>query len=265
MVNPMFMSAAQLVAFTQMLAIQQGGVGRGADNRLIQPLNNRTIGTSVMPPPPLAVSGSLGFTTTLANAAAFEAQEPAFIAVLAAQLAVPVSAISIVSYTDVADSSPPLSDIMVTFSVSAPTAGAAATLSGMIAAATSVPFGGAMSTLVAALKTGAAGLGIMSVMPAPPVAVQSTDPIATISSLSANLATLSDEVDALSATVTALTATVTSLQVTMAALPTAASLSAALPTAASVAALATTVGTLSTLQTTTSNAIAALTTAVDAL
>jgi hypothetical protein len=251
-----------------MLAIEQGGVGRGADNRLIQPLNGRTISTSVPPPPPIAVSGSLGFqalASTLANAAAFQAQETAFIAVLADVLAVPVSAVNITSYTAVADSNPLTNDFLVAFSISAPTAAAASTLSGMIAAATSVPFGaGAKSTLVQALLTGATSLGIVSVVPAPPVTVQSTDPMATIAAMTANLADLSAEVDSLNTTVTTLMATLTTLQTSVAALPTAATV-AALPTAASVAALATTVGTLSTLQTTTSTAIAALTTAVNAL
>ncbi len=265
MANPMFMSASQLVNFTNLLAVEQGGVGRGADNRLIQPLNGRIVSTSVAPPPPIAVSGSLGFRSSLATAAAFEAEEAELISVLADVLAVPESAINITSYTMVADTAVSTNDFLVSFSISAPTAGAAATLSGMIAAATAVPFGtGAQSTLVAALKTGAPDLDIVSVVPSPVVAVQSTDPMATVASLTANLADLSAEVDSLNTTVTTLMATLTALQTSVAALPTAATV-AALPTAASVAALATTVTQLSTLQTTTSTAIAALTTAVNAL
>ncbi len=46
MANPMFLSPTQLLAFTSTLAAEQGGVARGGDNRLIQPLNNRVVSKS---------------------------------------------------------------------------------------------------------------------------------------------------------------------------------------------------------------------------
>jgi carbonic anhydrase len=46
MANPMFLSPTQLLAFTSTLAAEQGGLTRGGDNRLIQPLNNRVVSKS---------------------------------------------------------------------------------------------------------------------------------------------------------------------------------------------------------------------------
>lgn len=43
MAEPLTISRAQLLAFTNVLAIVQGGMGRGGDNRLIQPLNGRSV------------------------------------------------------------------------------------------------------------------------------------------------------------------------------------------------------------------------------
>ena len=43
MATPMTASPAQILSFTNALAIEQGGFSRGGDNRLVQPLNGRTI------------------------------------------------------------------------------------------------------------------------------------------------------------------------------------------------------------------------------
>lgn len=43
MAQPLYASRAQILTFTQTLAMEQGGMGRGSDNRLIQPLNGRTV------------------------------------------------------------------------------------------------------------------------------------------------------------------------------------------------------------------------------
>ncbi len=43
MANPLYLSPAQLLEFTLTLAQEQGGVSRGGDNRLIQPLNGRPV------------------------------------------------------------------------------------------------------------------------------------------------------------------------------------------------------------------------------
>ena len=46
MANPMYLSPAQLLQFTTLLALKQGDLGRGGDNRLVQPLNGRTVSAS---------------------------------------------------------------------------------------------------------------------------------------------------------------------------------------------------------------------------
>ena len=46
MANPMYMSPLQLLEFTRLLALKQGDMGRGGDNRLIQPLNGRKVSAS---------------------------------------------------------------------------------------------------------------------------------------------------------------------------------------------------------------------------
>jgi carbonic anhydrase len=46
MANPLYLSSAQVLAFTSVLAQEQNGVvgmSRGADNRLVQPLNGRPV------------------------------------------------------------------------------------------------------------------------------------------------------------------------------------------------------------------------------
>ena len=47
MQNPMYASPLQILEFTSTLAIEQDTYGRGSNNRLIQPLNNRPIYSSV--------------------------------------------------------------------------------------------------------------------------------------------------------------------------------------------------------------------------
>ena len=49
--KPVPISAAQLNVFTTLLASQQGGTSRGADNRLTQPLNARVVQASFDPRP----------------------------------------------------------------------------------------------------------------------------------------------------------------------------------------------------------------------
>lgn len=58
--RPLTLSRMQLLSFTRLLATEQGGMGRGADNRLIQPLNGRSIlasfGNPATPPPMMMAS-----------------------------------------------------------------------------------------------------------------------------------------------------------------------------------------------------------------
>jgi hypothetical protein len=58
MANPMTLSPAQVLKFTSMLGSEQGGMSRGGDNRLVQPLNGRTVQASFQPPAAAAAASS---------------------------------------------------------------------------------------------------------------------------------------------------------------------------------------------------------------
>ena len=47
MQNPMYASPLQILQYTAMLATEQNTMGRGTNNRLVQPLNSRPIYSSV--------------------------------------------------------------------------------------------------------------------------------------------------------------------------------------------------------------------------
>ena len=46
MAQPLYLSPRQLLQFTSVLSTEQGGMSRGGDNRLVQPLNGRTVSQS---------------------------------------------------------------------------------------------------------------------------------------------------------------------------------------------------------------------------
>ena len=58
MATPMYASAQQLLAFTQVLALEQGGNSRGGNNRIVQKLNGRTIRASFQDPSPSAYAAA---------------------------------------------------------------------------------------------------------------------------------------------------------------------------------------------------------------
>jgi hypothetical protein len=102
MANPMYLSTKQLLAFTSMLATEQGGASRGADNRLIQPLNGRVIRTSLPPPYAVTVSGNLQFSVSdNTDAADFTAAASDVIDALGEQVFVPSSSITLGTITDI--------------------------------------------------------------------------------------------------------------------------------------------------------------------
>jgi hypothetical protein len=65
--NPMTISPAQVLQFTSMLGSEQGGMSRGGDNRLVQPLNGRTVQASFQAP---AASSAVRAGAALATLAA---------------------------------------------------------------------------------------------------------------------------------------------------------------------------------------------------
>ena len=68
--NPIPISAAQLNVFTAVLASQQGGSSRGADNRLTQPLNQRIVQASFDPRPAVSAAPKALATAALMVSAA---------------------------------------------------------------------------------------------------------------------------------------------------------------------------------------------------
>jgi hypothetical protein len=170
MATPIYMSTGQLLNFTSVLATEQGGNSRGGDNRLIQPLNGRTIRASFDSPNPLVVSGALQFQTDL-NANQFSAQEDAFVSGLAQHLSVPEESISISSYDDVAPAAgrrrgllQTSSDVQVGYTVNTPTAAAASQVSTLVTAGTVVPQGSSVAPLASTLRD--AGVSVTNVSPA---------------------------------------------------------------------------------------------------
>jgi hypothetical protein len=228
MANPMFISSRQLVAFTSMLAKEQGGNSRGADNRLIQPINGRPIYSSIPPPPPTLVSGELQFDTTL-NAASFGAMEANFTAALAGELGVPVSAIDITAYTNVPAASGQANafDVSVAYTVTVSSLAAATAVSGLIAAGTMIPSGlNQEATLVAALP---ASLGVTNIVPVQPTVSLSVDPSTAYNIMTTSNTLLANSVANLTAGIAlSQTASMAALTTSVAGLATSASLSNAL-------------------------------------
>ena len=214
MANPLMLSSRQLLAFTQMLATEQSGTSRGGDNRLIQKLNGRTIYTSVKPPAPIVLSGTLQFNTNLA-ASAMAALENQLTAALAKQLGTDVSDINLGTFTDVPAASGSGLDVAVTYTVAAANGPAATQVAAAIAAGTVMPSGGAtMSSLAAALAAANPDFGIVSVAPAT-ATPSPADPttafaamIASNTALMANVASLTSALTALQGNVTAQVASI---------------------------------------------------------
>ncbi len=208
MANPLTISSSQLLAFTKMLANEQNGTSRGGDNRLIQPINGRTIYTSVAPPAPIQLSGTLQFNTNLA-ATAMSTLEDELAAALAAQLGVDSSDVDIGSFSDVPGASGSGLDVAVTYTISAANAAAASQVSAAIAAGTVTPSGATISSLAAALQSANPEFGIATVAPAT-AAVSAADPttafaamVASNTALTSNVASLTAALNALQANVTA--------------------------------------------------------------
>ena len=214
MANPLMMSSRQLLAFTQMLATEQGGTSRGSDNRVIQKVNGRTIYTSVRPPAPIQLSGTLQFNTNLA-ASGMSALENELTAALATQLGVDSSDIDIGDFNDVPGASGSGLDVAVGYTISAANGAAASQLSAAIAAGTVAASGATLSSLAAALQAANPDFGIVSVAPAT-AAMSAADPttalaamIASNAALSANVASLASALAALQGNVTAQVASIT--------------------------------------------------------
>jgi hypothetical protein len=126
MANAMPISPLQVLAFTSKLAIQQGGMSRGGDNRLIQPLNNRPISASFTPPAGSAVVITGAIKLAGLTAATFTPlMQTNFKTNMATALAVPVSAVSITFMDTTARRQLRATSLNVAYSVSAPTAAAA--------------------------------------------------------------------------------------------------------------------------------------------
>lgn len=166
--KPMYASPAQILGLTRALAIDQGGMSRGADNRLVQPLNGRNIFASFARPTAVNITA----TTSLAGLtiATFTAQkQTAFIGVIATQLNVQPTAVTITSITGTAARRRLLdASISVTTVVTVPST-AAKSLGAQLSAATASP------TFVASMKTATGSTGVVN--PATqPVAVASAAP-----------------------------------------------------------------------------------------
>lgn len=97
--KPMYASPKQILALTRALALDQGGYSRGADNRLVQPLGNRSIFASFAQPTGvnISVTHSLAGLTV---ASFTTAKQTAFIGLIATTLNVRPSAVTISSITD---------------------------------------------------------------------------------------------------------------------------------------------------------------------
>ena len=214
MANPMTLSSRQLLAFTQLLATEQAGTSRGSDNRLIQPINSRVIYTSVEPPPPTLVSGSLTFNTNL-SASQMSALDDELAAALADQLGVDTSDVIISSFTDVPGASGSGLDVKVLYSIAAASPAAATVVSQAIAAGSLTQPGVTMSSMAAALASAYPNLGIASMSAAPPASSTSTDPSVSFAAVTAANAALTANVLSLTA---AAALTQANISVTMAAL-----------------------------------------------
>ena len=207
MANPLTLSSRQLLAFTKLLATEQGGDSRGGDNRLIQPLNGRPIYTSVAPPSPTLIGGTLQFNTNLA-ATSMAALETQLTAALAIQLGVDASDVNLGTFTDVAAASGSGTDVAVTYTVSVPNAAAASQVSAAIAAGTVIPSGATMSAMASALQAANSNFGIASIAPAT-AAVSAADPTTAFAAMVASNTALSANVASLAAALTLLQSNVT--------------------------------------------------------
>ncbi len=161
MANPMSASPLQILDFTSMLAAEQGGAGRGGDNRLVQSLNGRAV-TASFPAPggSKTITSSLSLTGITAAQFQTTAVRTAFVNSVATAAGVASSAVTITSVVDVVARRRSLlaasSVTTVTFTVTAPTASAAANVQTMLAAASA---GGASAALVTSLSTAITAAG----------------------------------------------------------------------------------------------------------
>jgi hypothetical protein len=217
MANPLTLSSRQLLAFTQMLATQQSGTSRGGDNRLIQPLNGRTIYSTVPPPAPTLISGAFTFNTNL-PASRLSSMETELAAGLAAQLGVDSSDVIIGGFSDVPGASGSGLDVQVTYSIAAASAASASTISQAIAAGSLIPSGGTTSSLAAGLAAAYPDLGISSMAAALPSSVASSDPALAFASVTTANAALTANVLSLVAAAAVTQSNITATMATLAAL-----------------------------------------------
>jgi hypothetical protein len=168
MANPMYLSPRQVLAFTSVLATEQGGMSRGADNRLIQPLNGRTVTASWTPSTPAVVISSTLKLAGLTKATFTTALQTTFKTAVASSVGVPLTAVTIVSMTDTTTRRSLLTaGVDVAYTITVPTAAAASavrtaltvntasTSSPLMTSLTAIP-GVTGVTVTAAATTGAA-------------------------------------------------------------------------------------------------------------
>jgi hypothetical protein len=165
--KPMYASPSQILTLTRALAIDQGGMSRGADNRLVQPLNGRVIQASFAAPPTAVIAQTASFTGVTA-AQVTAAMQTNIVANVATFLSVPVANVRIVGITDTASATAGrrhllASGVNVGVAATVPASSAKA-LNSQLASGLANP----TSSLATALKTttGATGVGLN---PVPPV------------------------------------------------------------------------------------------------
>ena len=172
MAKPMSASPKQILAFTKAVAVEQGGMSRGGDNRLVQPLNGRNILASFSGPATTVVTFAHTLNGLTVNTFT-TALRTAYIATIATSLSVQASAVSIV----VSDASTRRrnllgSAVQVVTSVTVPST-VAATVTSVMAANSANP------TFMAAL---ASASGASSVSYTPPSALPAASAAASVTS-----------------------------------------------------------------------------------
>jgi hypothetical protein len=167
MANPLYLSPSQLLAFTSVLAQEQGGMSRGADNRLIQPLNGRSILASWTPTTPAVVISSTLKLAGLTSATFTTALQTQFITAVASSVGVPASAVAIVSITQTTSRrSLFAAGVDVAYTITVPTATAASAVS----TALTVNTASTASPLMTALTAIPGVTGVTVTAPAAPAA-----------------------------------------------------------------------------------------------
>jgi hypothetical protein len=164
MANTLPISPAQVLAFTSTLASQQGGVSRGGDNRLIQPLGTRTISASFKPAASAAVliTGAIKFEGVTAAEFTYTLRNN-FMKTISTSLNVPLSAVNI---TSVATTSTRRSlravGLNIAYSVAAPTAAAAQVISSQLNGAQASTSALSAALLVAMAPAGPTGIVVIT-------------------------------------------------------------------------------------------------------